>query len=181
MKYLLVTIFAIVCFKASSQIRLGNSLPGDSSNITITTKLGIPFGEMAKLEIEVYNGDSLLWKEYQGVYLLKVNAVNNIKINDSLILRFTDETGTLANDDFNLYQLLYKKKTGSLSSTQISKMRKKYIGKRITVMAYETGQFRGTPDKYFDYKPFVPGIPHYFATTGFHFEHSLVIVSNLSK
>ena len=60
-------------------------------------------------------------------------------------------------------------------------MKKKYVGKKFKVMAYEIGQFTGVPDKYFDYKPIVPGIPHIFANRGFFFEHSLVIVSNLTK
>ncbi len=181
MKYSLTIIFVFVCTWAKSQLRLGYSSSGDSSKITLTTKLGVSFGEMCKLEVEVFNGDNLLRKAYEGTYLLKINSINGNKVNDSLILRFSDETETLANDDFSLYQLIYKKKIGSLSSTQIDKMRKKYIGKKITVMAYETGEFKGTPDKYFDYKPVKPGIPHFFATYRFLFEHSLVIVSNLTK
>lgn len=153
----------------------------DSTKIIILPELGIPFGTMSKLEVEVYDGDNLHWKAYVGAYLLKINSINNNKINDTLILRFTDETETLASDNFSLYQLIYKKKVGSLSSAQLEKMKKRYVGKKITVMAYETGQFTGAPDKYFDYKPIVPGIPHFFATLPFHFQHSLVIVSTLSK
>jgi hypothetical protein len=181
MRQFLTIIFTLTFLWTKSQIRLGTTLVADSSKIIILPKLGIPLGTMSKLEVEVYDGNNLHWKGYVGTYLLKINSINNKKINDTLLLRFTDETETFASDDFSLYQLIYKKKIGYLSSTQLEKMKKRYVGKEFTVMAYETGQFKGTPDKYFDYTPCIPGIPHFFATLPFHFQHSLVIVSNLTK
>jgi hypothetical protein len=174
MRHLLTTIFALTCLSAQSQLRLGYSLPGDSSKISITTKLGIPLGTISKLEAEVYAGDNLHMKAFQGVYLLKINSIDNKTVNDTLILSFTDETGTLANDCFSLYKLVYKKTAGTIPGELINKMGKKYIGKKITIMAYETGQFTGQPNTYSDYKPLESGLP-------FHFDHSLVIVSNITK
>ncbi len=181
MKYFLFLIFFLACDSAKSQIRLGDSFPNDSSKIELTTKLGIPFGNITKLEVEVYDGDSLLWKTYQGIYLLKINSINNKPLSDTLILRFTDETKTLATDDFGFFQLIYKRKAGSISYEQAEKIRKKYVGKKFTFMAYETGKFSGTPDGYFDYKATIPGVPNVFATRSFYFEHSLVLVSRLKK
>jgi hypothetical protein len=181
MRHFLIIIFALTCLCAKSQIRLGTTLMDDSSKIIIIPKLGIPFGTISKLEVEVYDGNNLHWKEYEGTYLFKINSIDNKKINDTLLLRFTDETETLASDDFSLHQLIYRKKVSSLSNAQLGKMRKRYVGKRFTLMAYETGQFKGTPDKYFDYKPITQGVPHVFATLSFHFQHYLVIVSNLTK
>ena len=91
------------------------------------------------------------------------------------------ENETIANDDDGLSILTYSKKIDSLGDNQFYEMKKKYVGKKFTVMAYETGEFTGTPDKYFDYSPIIPGIPHIFATQRFYFEHSLIIVSNLTK
>ena len=181
MRHFLTIIFTLTCLWTKSQIRLGTTVVEDSSKIIILAKLGIPFGTMSKLEVEVYDGDNLHWKAYEGIYLLKINSIDGKKINDTLILRFTDETETLANECFSLYKLIYKKSVSQISGKQLDKMEKKYVGKKFTVMAYETGQFRGSPDKYFDYKPIVPGIPHFFATLPFHFQHSLVIVSNRTK
>jgi hypothetical protein len=113
-------------------------------------------------------------KAYQGTYLLKINYVNDKKINDTLLLTFTDETETLANDDFSLYKLTYGKKAKSLTNTQIEKMKKNYVGKKLTVMAYETGHFTGIPKAYFKYRPIR-------ADRDFHFEHYLAVVSNLTK
>jgi hypothetical protein len=181
MRHFLTIIFTLTFLCTKSQIRLGTTSVDDSTKITILPKLGIPFGTMSKLDVEVFDGDSLGWKAYVGTYLLKINSIDDKKLTDTLILRFTDETETLANDDFGLYQLIYKKKVGSLSSTQINNMKRKYVGKKLILMAYETGQFTGSPEKYFDYKPIVSGVPHFFATLAFHFQHSLVIVSNLTK
>jgi len=181
MKYFLTITFALLCLWTKSQIRLGYSLPDDSSKIILTAKLGIPFGTISKLEVEVFDGENLHRKAYVGTYVLKINSINNKLVSDTLLLRFTDETETLASDDFALYQLVYKKKGSFVSSEQQEKAKKRYVGKKFLVTAYETGQFTGTPDKYFDYKPFKPGIPHFFATHRFLFEHSLVIVSNLTK
>jgi len=144
----------------------------DTSKTTITTKLNIPFGTIAKLEVEVYDGDILQVKAYQGTYLLKINSVNDKKINDPLLLIYIDETETLANDDVSLSELVYKKKASSLTDIQIEKMKEKYVGKKLTVMAYETGHFTGIPKDYFKYRPSV-------ADRNFHFEHYLVVVSNL--
>ncbi len=180
MKYFLI-IFFLAGGSVKSQIRLGDSLPNDSCKIELTTKLGIPFGNITKLEVEVYDGDSLLWKTYQGTYLLKINSINNKPLSDTLILRFTDETKTLSSNDFGFFQLIYKRKTGSISYEQAEKIRKKYVGKKFIFMAYETGKFIGTPDEYFDYKPTIPGVPNVFATRRFYFEHSLVLVSKFKK
>ena len=161
MRYFLTISLTIVCILAKSQIRKGVSFPSDSNEIKLKTELGIPFGTVCKLEVETYAGDKLLWKAYSGVYLLKVNSINGKRINDTLILRYTDETETL-------------------SDAQIAKTEKKYPTKKITIMAYETGQFSGIPEKYFDYNYVPPGVPKFKGGTPFLFEHSLVVISNLT-
>lgn len=146
----------------------------DSSNTNISAKLAIPFGTIAKLEVEIYDGDSLQRKEYQGRYLLKINSVNDKKLVDTLLMAFDDETEELANDNFSLYKLVYRKKANTISSIQIHKMKKTYVGRKLTVMAYETGQFTGMPKEYFKYRPIR-------ADRDFHFENYLMIVSIVKK
>jgi hypothetical protein len=144
----------------------------DTSKTTITPKLNIPFGTIAKLEVEVYDGDSLQMKAYQGTYLLKINSVNDKKIGDTLLLPLTDETEELANDNFGLYKLTYRKTANSISDKEIAKMKKNYVGRKLTLMAYETGHFTGLPKDYFKYRPISAG-------TNFHFQNYLIVVSNL--
>ena len=165
----------------TSQKRLDLSFPKKSAVTTVQTKLNIPFGTIAKLNVGIYDGDSLIRQAYQSCYMLKVNSVNGKVIKDTLLLKFTDESETLANDNNALSALIYGKTIDSLTDKQYYEMKKKYVGKKFKVMAYEIGQFTGVPEKYFDYKPIVHGIPHIFANRGFFFEHSLVIVSNLTK
>lgn len=94
-------------------------------NFVIKPQLGIPFGTIAKLEVQFFSGDDLRLKYYSGMTLLKVNSVNGKTIKDTVILTFTDETRSLESS----------------------------LGQKLTVMAYETGSFQGIPDNYFDYQP----------------------------
>ena len=178
---LLILINLSLSLAANSQKRLDLSFPKKSALTSIQTKLNIPFGTIAKLEVEIYYGDSLVRIGYMGCYMLKVNSVNGKVIRDTLLLKFIDENETLANDDNTLSALTYSKAIDSLTEKQFHEMKKKYVGKKFKVMAYEIGQFEGVPDKYFDYKPIIPGVPQFFANRGFLFVHSLVIVSTLTK
>ena len=161
MRYFLTISLTLVCILGKSQIRKGISSPGDSNEIKLKAELGVPFGTVCKLEVETYAGDKLLRKAYARVYLLKVNSINGKRITDKLLLRYTDETETL-------------------SYMQVAKTEKKYPAKKITIMAYETGQFSGIPEKYFDYNYVPPGVPKFKGGTPFLFEHSLVVISNLT-
>lgn len=176
---ILPTLF--FCLAGTSQKRLDVSFPKKSAVTSIQTKLNIPFGTISKLEVEIFDGDSLVRMGYMRCYMLKVNSVNGKAIKDTLLLKFVDESETIANDDKTLSALTYGKEIDSLTEKQIYEMKKKYVGKKFKVMAYEIGQFEGVPDKYFDYKPVTPGIPQFFANRGFLFVHSLIIVSNLTK
>jgi hypothetical protein len=178
---ILILLTFAISLNGSSQKRLDLSFPKKSAVTSIKTKLNIPFGTIAKLEVEIYDGDSVKWLAYSNCYLLKVNSVNGKIVRDTLLLKFIDETETLANEDDRLSELTYSKTIDSLTDKQLYEMKEKYVGKKFKVMAYEIGQFTGVPDKYFDYKPVVPGVPHIFSNRGFFFEHTLVIVSNLTK
>src|SRR5204862_3161055 len=101
---------------------------GDSSKTSMPTKLNIPFGTIAKLNVEIYDGDSLQMKAYKGTYLLKINSVNDKQQIDTLLMTFEDETEELANDNLKLYKLIYRKKANSISGKQIDKMKKTYVG-----------------------------------------------------
>ena len=172
MKHFSTVILVLTCLWANSQ-ELSDSPAGRSDKTVLTAKLGIPFGTIAKVEAEIFYGGKIPQKQYEDVYLLKIKSVNGKIFNKTLLLRFEDETGTLANDESSLYKLFYKNEADSLTETQIIQMNKKYVGKKLTLMAYETGHFRGMPHNYLNYRP--------IADLFFCFEHYLVIVSNLKK
>jgi len=175
MRHFLTFILVLTGLWSSSQAQYtpGN-YQGDSIKTSIPTKLNIPFGTIAKLDVEIYDGDNLHRKGDQGTYLVKINSVNDKQQIDTLLMTFEDETEQLASENFALYKLVYGKKANSISNMQIDKMKKNYVGKKLTLMAYETGRFTGIPKDYFKYRPEV-------ADKGFHFENYLVIVSILAK
>jgi len=174
MRRFLTVIFILTCLCSKSRAQLGYSPTGDKSKIILTAKLGIPFGTIAKLDAEIYDGDRLQMKVYEDVYLLKINSVNGKRIQGKVLLTFTDETGTLANDVFGLYKRIHKKEADSLETLQVNKMKQKYVGKKLTIMAYEIGHFRGIPKNYFNYRPIKSDV-------FFCFENYLVVVANLTK
>jgi UDP-glucose 6-dehydrogenase len=147
---------------------------GGSATTSLTAKLGIPFGTIAKLEAEIYDGYNFHDKGHEDMYLLKINSINGKIIKGILILPFDDETKTLANDVFSLYELIYKKKADEISEAQLAKMKKQYVGKKVTIMAYETGDFIGMPQNYQKYRLIRQD-------RGFIFMHNLIVVANLKK
>ena len=146
----------------------------DTSISTVTARLNVPFGTIVKLEVEIYDGDSLQMKEYQETYLLKINSVNGRQQIDTLLLPFEDETEQLANDNFKLHKLVYDRMPPSISRKQIDRMKKNYVGKKFTLMAYETGHFVGIPKDYSKYRPIR-------ADRTFEFQNYLKVISNLTN
>ena len=175
MRYFLTYLLILVGLLGKSQAQPAHiSTQDEMSNATVTSKLNIPFGTIVKLEVETYDGDRLQMKEYQQAYLLKINFVNDRRQIDTLLMTFEDETEEFPNDNIKLYKLIYGKITNSISAKQIDKMKKNYVGKKFTLMAYETGHFTGIPKDYFKYRPITAG-------KSFYFQNYLVIVSNLTK
>lgn len=174
MRYFLTIIFILTCSWTKSQEVPISGLPVGSPKITLTAKLGIPFGTIAKVEAQIFDGASLHSMGYQNVYLLKINYVNDKLIKENLLMEFTDDTGTLAHEDFGLYELIYKKKTEEITEEQLKKMKEKYVGKKLVLMAYETGEFVGLPDNYLKYMPITQDF-------GFSFQHHLVVVAVLKR
>jgi len=109
-------------------------------------------------------------KVYQGLFLFKVNAIDDKPQNDTLLIPFIDETGQFANNIFELYKLTYRKSKTSISAQQIDRIKKTYVGKKFTLMAYETGKFTGLPQDYLKYRPTR-------TDTNFHFQNYLVVIS----
>lgn len=173
MKHTFTIYLTLIGFNALAQNQPVADIQKETAT-TISPKLLIPLGTIAKLDVEIYDGDLLHMKGFEGTFLLKVVTINDQKVNDTLLLTFVDETGKIANNNFNLYEILYKKKAKSLTSDQVEKLKKNYIGNKLQLMAYETGHFTGIPKDYYNYQPVR-------AATNFHFEHYLVVVSKLER
>jgi hypothetical protein len=136
--------------------------------------LPVPFGTIAKMTIEIVDGNELNDKGHQSSFLFRIKRIDSMAVAKPILMEFTDETGHFPSEDFALYKYLYGKKTGTLSSAQIEKMKTKYVGKEFIIAAYETGGFTGIPDGYYKYQPIRQDY-------GFHFKHHLVVVGDLTK
>jgi hypothetical protein len=147
MRPILVILLFFIAIKANSQSHTSINQPGNTTDFVITPQLGLQFGTIAKLEVQVIDGNTLPRRAYMGEYLLKVNSVNGVAKKDTVILLFSDETQSL---------------------------KKAYAGEKLTLMAYETGNFTGIPDSYFKYQPIRQDV-------GFGFRHYLIVVSNLTN
>lgn len=159
-----------LAFITLTQLKGFTQSPDSTSQITLKPKLGIPFGTITSLKVEIISGDNIS-KADQGSYLMKVVSVGDEEVSDTIILHFIDKTGDFSNEGFKLFEKVYGKETGSINSEQRLTIEKDYVGKTFTIMAYESGEFVGAPDQYFDYQPVSQ-------TTGFHFKSYLIVVAN---
>lgn len=167
--FLSVTIAGCCCSTTTT-----SKQDADKSSLSIKQDLKHPLGTLLKMEVEVFDGDLTKLREYQGAYLFKIKTVDNKQTADTLLMTFRDETRKFPTNNFELYKYLYDKDTGSISSNQVNKMKKEYVGKIFNIVAYETGEFTGIPKGYFEYQEVK-------ADKEFHFQNYLVVVANLTK
>jgi len=167
---ILLSLVIAGCYPATSTSRQDV----DKSNLSIKEYLKHPLGTLLKMEVEVYDGDLTERKEYEGIYLFKINTVDNKQTTDTVLMEFRDETGKFPANSFELYKYLYGKDAGSISSEQINKMKREYVGKVFSIVAYESGEFTGMPKGYSEYQGEKAGM-------GFHFQNYLVVVADLTK
>ena len=127
-----------------------------------------------KMKVEIINGNSLKMKYYLGKYLFKIIKLNDEILEKPIIIEFRDETERFSRNDFELYEHLYGKNTGSLSSGKIEEMQANYVGKVFNIVAYESGEFNGDPDGYSNYQPIRQNI-------GFNFIHYVIVIADLTE
>lgn len=152
------------------------SISAESLNtIPVIGKLGVPLGQVAKINAIIVDGDSLRTKGDAGSYLLKITEVNGIKLNPEPIVDFSLAPGVdvkLANNDFTLHKLKTGEKAGSLTGEQIANLKKDYVGKSLLLQVYEIGGFIGIPDK-------MPKEVEIWQDYGFHFRTYLMVLREI--
>lgn len=137
----------------------------------VKEKLTVPFGTMVKMGIEIIDGDQLKMKGYQGRFLARVKSIDSVLLAESVVLEFKDETGKFPVNEFELHTQLYGRKTGVVSAQLSADMKKKYVAREFSVVAYETGEFTGVPDGYADYREIRQDY-------SFHFRNYIIIVAD---
>lgn len=172
----IISFFLFVCI---STMLFGQSSRAKTS-YSIKENLDFPFGTLIKLKIEIIDGTSLKQKSLNGIYLMKINEINDQPFKESFITEFIDKSGEFPTEDFGLYEKVYKKKVkNSLSSDEIDKIQKNYVGKTFTVLAYESGKFVGIPNES-DFVKKKVNLPRLMKQDViFHFKNYIVIESKL--
>lgn len=170
LKYIFLIVAIIASFTAKTALGQDTIRP----NQAIKERLIVPFGTLVKMKAEIVDGAELNDKAHQASFLFSIKSVDSILLPKPILIEFKDETGNFPVDDFELYKYLYGKKTGTISSKESEKMKKKYAGKEFNIVGYETGEFTGIPDGYFKYQPVRQDY-------GFHFRHYIIVVADLTK
>ena len=118
----------------------------DADERAITPKLGAKFGEIIEIEGIVVGDDEPRMKKHASADLIRVLNVSDRKLEDSILIEFL---------------------TFGFAPIDIPEG-----GTLVRLKGYETGGFRGIPQKAFDDIPTV-------ATTGFHFESLFQAIKRL--
>jgi hypothetical protein len=170
LKRIFVVVAIIAMFISKSTLGQDSIKPKQ----VIKERLTVPFGTLVKMTVEIVDGEELNDKYHESSFLFRIKSVDSTSLPKAIVIDFKDETGRFPTGEFELYKYLYGKETGEISSSESKKMKKQYVGHEFTVMAYETGEFTGTPDGYFKYQPVRQDY-------GFRFRHYLIIVADLTK
>ncbi|MFM9986738.1 MAG: hypothetical protein ACKVOK_15975 [Flavobacteriales bacterium] len=139
------------------------------SSVKIIGQAGLELGTIAKIKCKIIDGESTHTKDDQGRFLLELISVNGTALSQLVEMNFEDESGKLPSTTTELYEFILGQKFKSANSTELTNLKRDYVGKEFEIIAYETGGFGGIPDGYFDYKPPV-------AATGYGFSTHLVVL-----
>ena len=139
----------------------------------VVGNLGLPLGTAVEIDAEVVSGSSLRRKGFDSLYLLKVTHVDGKDLNTHPLMQFSAPgfaSVELANHTFALYEMKHGAKAKSLDSSQIAELEKGYVGKKVRLVVYEVGSFRGIPNQ-------LPKDVPVWADFGFHFSTSLTVLN----
>jgi hypothetical protein len=96
----------------------------------IIGELGIPLGEVAAIRATVVDGNSTQMKEHQGEFLLRITSVNGTDLKTEPLMAFSSAIGT-----------------------EVEGIDSIWVGKSISLEAYEAGEFSGVPENLPDHWP----------------------------
>ena len=165
LKKLIIVLFFfnLIILKAYSQFSEKDTV-FDNRSI-----LGKPFGTILKLKVKVIE-----CKRFACVnkFKLRILKINGEVVTDSISLPYNDYSGNIplierGNKESIIKREKYKNR---LEFVELEKLEGGILGKEYDVIAYETGEFVGIPDKAFDYIGTMQ-------CTGFYFKNSLIVLS----
>lgn len=169
--------FALSAF-APAQVQQGARPRITSQQIQmadVTGDLGVPLGTCVKVQATIVRSDKS--KGSDGRYYLKVTHVENRELRSPIqcvfdVHQFATDKVKLASGNFELHKLVTGKDARSLSDEQVAQLETGYVGKSVTLIAYETGGFRGMPDR-------LPKDVRVWQDFGFGFSTQVIVMDQL--
>lgn len=147
-----ILTFLSACHSSGSEIVHPTTVL-DLNERRVLGELGIPLGQAAMLEAVIVSGNELGGKAEAGRYFLRVDALDGKAIASAPVLAFTIPGFAdvqLANDAFSLHAIKMGQTASHLDSIQVKSLEEEYVGRRVKILAYETGGFSGIPFKWPD-------------------------------
>lgn len=150
MNYLLFCISLVVSVAVAEESTPSTTIKWDDLNrsVRVVGAIGLPLGEVAKIEVLVVPGRETCKKALDGSYLLRVLKVNGRELSDGPLMEFKNRSLAhvpLAPNTFSLCELKRGERADSLTDAQIRELEKDYVGVRFILSAYEAGLFSGIP------------------------------------
>jgi hypothetical protein len=144
-------------------------------------RLGVPLGTAVKIEAVVLSGDALRMKRFQGQYLLEVKRVGGKELTVSPKMLFGVAQGLswgelpeTKRELWDFVESKQEKEEGELNSSEFKESEKRFVGKKVWLVVYEIGEFRGHPN----------GVPRGklgWADTNFGFSTSLIVIGKVGS
>lgn len=132
--------------------------------------LGVPLGKVVEIEATIIGGNQFNTKGTHDRFLLQVNKVNGDELKANPIMDFGSRFGVdLPSDIWSLAELKTGKKVGEVTRKEAEQLEKAYVGKKVKLVAYETGSFSGIPK--------LPKGIESWQDHGFGFSNSLAILA----
>lgn len=123
----------------------------DLNRIEVIGALGVPICHYVEVEATVARKNSA---KGNGDYRLDVTKVDGRALPEPLRMEFWDSTYEVPADDFARYEQLHGTRKDILTDKDCDGLDVGYVGKKFTLLVYESGQFHDPPseemDKYED-------------------------------
>jgi len=149
---------------------MGELTVEDLNGKTIIGKLGMPLGSPAVIKAVIVDGETMKDKIHSESYLLAVIEVNGSLLQDKPVLEFSLNHSLdveLAVDNIELINMFGE--GDDLSEEYVNGLKKKYVGKEVSLLVYETGHFSGVPND-------LPDNALLWQDEGFNFKSTLEVL-----
>jgi hypothetical protein len=120
-----------------------------SSRVKVIGELGIPMMTVCRIEGVIFAGrERGHFKAVTSDYYLRVISVNEKPLAAPAVMEFSVKSSrvVLPSTTSELYKLVYKREMNNeFNDAGLDMLEKEYVGRKFSLLAYETGYFNGMP------------------------------------